>query len=74
MFVHEENILDIVLQVHKMVKSGSEPSEPTLGIQKEIYPLQGADKLMVYHMIQDFTNTTSQTDTSVTSYVEVILT
>lgn len=51
MFAHEEKILNTVLQVHKMVKSGYEASEPTLSIQKEISALQGPDKLMVYHMI-----------------------
>lgn len=74
MFAHEEKILDTVLQVHKMVKSGPAASEPTMSIQKEISALQGPDKLIVYNMIRGFTNTTSQTDMSVTSYVEVILT
>lgn len=74
MFAHEGKILNTVLQVHKMVKSGYEASERTPSIQKEISALQSSDKLMVYHMIRGFTNTTSQTDMSITSYVEVILT
>jgi hypothetical protein len=57
-----------------MVKSGSEESEPIMSIQKEISALQDPDKLMIYHTLQGFTNATSQTDMSITSYEEAILT
>jgi hypothetical protein len=35
--VHDEIILDTVLQVHKVIKSGSVVSKSATGIQKEIY-------------------------------------
>jgi hypothetical protein len=64
----------LVLQIHKMVCSGSVASKHELGIQNKMYGLQDSDKSAVYHVIHDFTIATCQTGRPITSCKGVILT
>jgi hypothetical protein len=47
--LHDEKILDAVLQAHEVMKNGSVALGSTLGIRKKISAFQEPDELMVYN-------------------------